>query len=285
MKMNILSKLVDYIQELAPNEPSKDKIVMFLLGEKLDDKIMEPKYYYDLLKNTDEKDDRFVLSKDSLIELTQSTDWSCKRLSWLLDCKEKVAEKIAKSLKEKLNSDNEMHIWGEENLSIEDILRRLVYQHFFGTDKIEELFSCRKNVISSKYVEWKEKENELGNTLDKEKIVFVTGEPSNGRSMLVDHYFFNKAKENNGYINYAWLTCDDSNIRLSDYNVELSFLDGKTVKYKSFRNMVKFFKNKQNGYIVITRPILSDQDYDYILKTFKSFNMKIIVITRRQVLV
>lgn len=281
--MNILSKITNYILDLSPEKVSKDKIVSFLLGEKIEEEYWDVKYLYDLLKDDKYRKDKFFLPKESLIKLTQSIDWSNKRLSMYLQCKEETSKEITKALKEKLCSDNEMCISNKRCSSIENLLKRLVYKHFFGTDNIEGLFEGEKIVISPNHVVWELKEEQLAKKLKKHHLTFITGVPSNGKSTLVKHYFYEKIKMSNGYLDFTWLICDDSSIELSEYNIKLNFLDKKENKEGPFKKVIHSLEKKENAYMVVYRPILSNTDLDFILNIFKSFKMRILVITRRQI--
>lgn len=283
--MNILRRIVEYIWNEAPEKekPSKDKIVIFLLGEKIEEEFWDTKFYYDLLKDNEDKKNKFLLPIKSLIKLTQSSDWSDMRLSKCLMCNKEIATQIMKSLKQKLYSDDELCLSNKRDSAVEDLLKRLLYKHFFGTDNLNGLFWSEKIVISPNYVAWESKENELEEALKEHHLVFLTGEPSNGKSKLLKHYLYRKFKKSNGYLDFTWLICDDSSIELSKYIVKLNFLNKKENREGPLEEVINPLKKKVNAYIVIYRPILSDIDFEFIQKTFKQFKMKTLIITRKQV--
>ncbi len=277
MKENILKEVYECIKKCVSKKKYKNKIIMFLLGEKLsnEDKDVDAKYFSNIL------DGEVLPSKYILNVVATSNNWSIRRLCDSIGCSEQERRNIHNNLKAEISQIYTKHTLCKPEELVDRMIQKLVYKHFFGVTTAKGVFVTDKIIMSDNYAPWEVKETELNRQLSKNSLVFVTGEPSNGKTQLIRHFFADKIKTSN-YVNLVWLNCENSEKPLKDYKIEISLV----IEENPQKVVVEEFINKLQGvehdtYIVIERPLLKMEDLEFLSGISIEKNIKIIIETRK----
>ena len=275
MKENILREVYECIEKCVDKKKYKNKIIKFLLGEKIQDEKRVAKYFSNIL------DGKVTPSKDLLHTVATSTNWSIRRLCDNIECSEEERRNIRKNLKTEISQIYTKHISCSPEETVDRMIQKLVYKHFFGIPTAKGVFVADKIIMSENYAPWETKETELNRQLSKNSLVFVVGEPSNGKTQLVRHFFADKMKNSN-YVNFVWLDCENIETPLKDYEAKIDLVIERNPQKVLVEEFINMLQNvKCDTYIVIERPLLTTKDLDFLSSIVVDNNIKIIVETRK----
>lgn len=167
-----------------------------------------------------------------------------------------------------------------KNVSFEIKMKKLISLSIWDTIDVAQLFTPYTHPKLTGYIPWIEKENELFDALQKNNLVFISGGPANGKTLLVkrvlkehfhksfDIYFTNKEQ-----------TSLDKIIK------KISFMD-KTVNFqnpssRNFETALSYLKEKtEKSFFIIRKPFLEASDFEFIDQHLSGLKLKVIILTQ-----
>lgn len=150
--------------------------------------------------------------------------------------------------------------------------KRLCAYAFFKTAYPEKLFEPYCHARLTNYVAWEDAERQIANTILTHNIAYIYGEAASGKTLLtkkvLKDYFCNSSD-----IHFAQMDDPD----LHKIIKKLSFIDGT----HDFDTVLSYLSEKTaNSVLVIKRPFITVEDYEFIENHFSTLKMKIIILTQ-----
>ena len=275
---NILRELVEIISQ---SKIGIDKVMRYLLGEVVEKQNLDSRTYYQYFN------EQINVKRDIRINIGQSKDWSCGRFKKIVEGETRhKAINIEELLKkarveiEKLYNDNIISFRGD--VSWEMMIQKLVYKHFFGTYNVANLFVEKDITRNKKNVIWASKRKDMEQAMAESSLVFITGNPGCGKTRLAKNYLLDKKATETKFLNYVCIDCSQENKKLSEYSINVVCIGGRVLNtWRDFLEAVD--KIDKETYVIVDRPILSEDDLNFIENNFVKQNVKFVITTRRQI--
>ena len=256
--MNILKELIDSIcksSEQTQRSLGIEPIMGYLFNEIFSsNRVTLYKYYNDGLSIENIK--KLITSDEWTLECFTSNDFTIFN-------REKLSHEINILFSKYFSS---------ENLDLTSKIKKLLLLHFADTSNANLLFDITHQPPCKTYVSWQEKENDLLKLLQKENIVFVTGNPGSGKKELVKYVI--KQYCSSKYPDYLFLTQGAS---LQNKIEQVKFV----YSLSNNKDTMSCLKEKdEHSVLVIDMPTIKNEDYQFILDNLRSLRMRIIITTR-----
>lgn len=263
--MHILDELIDAIsvsQNCNSPKISRKQFMQYLFS-KSPLEIADDKYYYGLFNISNVP--RATLNDLSDILNHDIMDWSFSYLQTYIG-----SNLNENDLNEKLFNICKAHSIKHSN-TFDSMLESIVKHYFFDDKKLNLLFPECKIKNCNFYISWREKEEELLNLLQQQNIVFLTGKPASGKKELIKHIYKTYCDSSKDIF-----FCTSGNLSISDQLQNQIFEDSKY----SLDDILYTLKSKgKSSLLILTRPILSDEDISFIKENLQNLEMRFIITT------
>ncbi len=267
--MTIVDEIIECFKESKENPTSRLSeitIMKFMLGERLAEKYSKTnlKNYKKYKKNWEAEDIRmFVYEADESWTLSDIEDTRLKNLI--------KAPLVHSVLIEKLTALAEKHFVSESSFTTSSFKKLCAYA-FFNTAYPEKLFEPYRHGRLANYVVWEDAEKKISDTLIANGIVYIYGDAASGKTLLakkiLKDYFFK-----NTDIYFAKMDDPDLQKNLQ----ELPFID----ETHDVDTALSYLATKsEDSILIIKRPFITPEDYEFIEKHFSTLKMKFVILTQ-----
>lgn len=270
IQKNIFNDLTyKIIDSVTPKSVSKTTIALFLLGVNIDGDPLSATYISKLLSEYS------TLSEENMKKLMQAKDWSFSRLEVCINSSS-VKKNIKYSInyealkKEIIDLANKHHL--DTKKDCEQLIKELIYLHFFGTPISEAAFCKYTKRVCTTYIPWDDKENHASQILANGHFLILTGKPGSGKTQLIK-YLIQKYPEKYSNIYFSNEIFDT----IENCITNMTFLSGK----HTLKESLKLLKSHtQTSLVVFNVHSLAPQDLVFIRENLLNLNTHIIITSR-----